>query len=64
MPTSQREPYTEHDVVALVELDMQELRLRFFIGRKATRERLRELERPRDRDGRRQGIEDGRMTAA
>jgi hypothetical protein len=36
------------NIIALVEVDWQELRVRFFLARGAIRERMRELEYPRD----------------
>ena len=36
------------NIIALVELDWQKLRVRFFLARGAIRERMRELEHPRD----------------
>jgi len=58
MFTSQREKWAEPHIIALVELDMQKMRVRFVLAREAIRERMRELERPKDRYGERQGIED------
>ena len=57
MFTSQRERDADPDIVALVELDMQKIRLRIVLTRDAIRDRLRELEHPRDHHGERQGIE-------
>jgi hypothetical protein len=57
MFTSQREKCADPPIIALVELDMQKMRVRFVLARKAIRERLRELEHPRDYHGERQGIE-------
>jgi hypothetical protein len=39
---------TVPQVVALVEFDMQKMRVRFLLAREAIRERMRELEHPRD----------------
>ena len=58
MFTRQRENWAEPDIVALVELDMRNMRLRFVLVREAIRERMRELEHPGDHHGERQGIED------
>jgi hypothetical protein len=57
MFTSQREKYADSDIVALVELDMQKMRVRIVLAREAIRERLRELGHPRDHHEERQGIE-------
>jgi hypothetical protein len=48
MFTSQREKWADHHIIALVELDMQKMRVRFVLAREAIRERMRELEHPRD----------------
>ena len=56
MFASQREEYADPDIVALVELDMQKLRVRIVLAREAIRERLRELGHPRDHHEERQGI--------
>jgi hypothetical protein len=37
-------------VVALVEFDMQKMRVRFFLAREAIRERMLELEHPRSHE--------------
>jgi hypothetical protein len=58
MFTSQREKWAEPHIIAVVELDMQKMRVRFVLAREAIRERMRELERPKDHYGERQGIED------
>jgi len=58
MFTRQRENWAEPDIVALVELDMRKMRLRFVLAREAIRERMRELEHPGDHHGERQGLED------
>jgi hypothetical protein len=58
MFTSQREKREDPHVIALVELDMQKMRVRIVLAREAIRERLRELEHPKDHHGERQGIED------
>jgi len=58
MFTSQPEKWADPHIIALVELDMQKMRVRFVLAREAIRERLRELEHPRDHHGERQGIAD------
>ena len=58
MFTSQREKCAELDIIALVELDTQKMRVRFVLAREAIRERLRELEHPRDYHGEWQRVED------
>jgi hypothetical protein len=35
-----------HHIVALVEFDMQKMRVRFFLTREAIKERMQELEHP------------------
>ena len=42
----QREKCTDDQIIAIVELDMQKLRVRIVLAREAIRERLRELEHP------------------
>lgn len=49
MLISQTEEWADPHIVALVELDMQKMRVRFVLARAAIRERMRELEHPRDR---------------
>jgi hypothetical protein len=47
MSTSQREKCEEDaHIIALVELDLQKMRVRIILAREAIRERLRELEYP------------------
>ena len=58
MFSSQREKRAEPDIIALVELDRKKVRVRIVLARDAIRERLRELEHPRDYHGEEQGIED------
>jgi hypothetical protein len=48
MFTSQREATYN---CSRVELDMQKMRVRFVLAREAIRERMRELEHPRDHQG-------------
>jgi hypothetical protein len=57
MFTSHREKWVDADIIALVELDMQRMRVRFVLTREAIRERMRELEHPRGHQGERQRIE-------
>ena len=46
MFASQREKRADPQIIAIVELDMQKLRVRIVLARDAIRERLRELEYP------------------
>lgn len=46
MFASQREKCADDQIIAIVELDMQKLRVRIVLAREAIRERLRELEHP------------------
>ena len=46
MFTSQRDEEADPHIVALVELDMQKMRVRIVWAREAIRERMRELEHP------------------
>jgi hypothetical protein len=62
MFTSQRKKWEDRQIIAIVELDMQKLRLRIVLARKAIRERLRELEHPRDHQQEGQGFEDAPLT--
>jgi hypothetical protein len=48
MPISQRQTWEDVHIIALVELDMQKMRVRIFLAREAIRERMRELEHPTD----------------
>jgi hypothetical protein len=48
MFTSQHEEWANPRIVALVELDMREMRLRIVLARKAIRERMLELEHSSD----------------
>jgi len=48
MFTSQRQEREDPQIIAIVELDMQKLRLQIVWAREAIRERLRELDHPRD----------------
>jgi hypothetical protein len=43
MSASQREKYEDAHIVALVELDLQKMRLRILLAREAIRERMLEL---------------------
>ena len=49
MLPSKRENWTDPQIVSLVELDMQKMRVHIVLSRDAIRERLRELEHPRER---------------
>jgi hypothetical protein len=46
MSTSQHEKREEAHIIALVELDLQKMRVRIVLAREAIRERMRELEHP------------------
>jgi hypothetical protein len=46
MFTVQREKGSDPQIVALVELDMQKMRVRIVLSREAIRERLQKLEYP------------------
>jgi hypothetical protein len=51
MFSSRREKWAAPEIVALVELDLQKMRLRLIWAREAIRERLQELEVPGDHRG-------------
>jgi len=51
MFASQREESADPHIIALVELDMQKMRLRIVLAREAIRERIRELEHSRNHLG-------------
>jgi hypothetical protein len=51
MFTSQREKSAKHHIIALVELDMQKMRVRLVLAPAAIRERIRDLERSNGRYG-------------
>jgi len=53
MSTSQREKCEDAHIIALVELDMQKMRVRIVLAREAIRERIRELENPTENRDRR-----------
>jgi hypothetical protein len=53
MVTSQGEKWEDPQILALVELDRQKMRVRIVLAREAIRERMRELEHPRDHQGER-----------
>lgn len=57
MFTKQREQWAEPQVIAIVELDMQKMRVRIVLAREAIRQRLRELEHLTGRQEVPQGIE-------
>jgi len=48
MSASQLEKCEDAHVIALVELDMQKMRVRIVLAREAIRERMRDLEHPTD----------------
>ncbi len=48
MSTSQREKCEDANVIAVVELDVQKMRVRILLAPEAIRERIRELEHPAD----------------
>lgn len=58
MFNSQREKWADPDIIALVELDLQKMRVRIVLARAAIRERMRELEHPGDHHGEWPCIED------
>ena len=58
MFTSQREKRAEPHIIALVELDMQKMRVRLVLAPEAIRERMQELEHPKDHYGQRQVIQE------
>ena len=58
MLTSPREKRADPDIIALVELDMQRMRIRLVLARETIRERLRELEHSWNHHGERQSIGD------
>jgi len=47
MFTGQLEKCAEPHIIALVELDMQKMRVRFALARETIRERMQELEHPK-----------------
>jgi hypothetical protein len=51
MFAGQREKRAEPEIIALVELDMRKVRVRFVLAREAIRERMRELEGSGERQG-------------
>jgi hypothetical protein len=56
MITSQRERWAEPQIIAIVELDMQKMRVRIVLAREAIRQRLQELQHLTARQGEPQGI--------
>jgi hypothetical protein len=44
MFSSRHEDWADSEIIALVELDMQKMRVRFVLAREAIKERMRELE--------------------
>ena len=59
MFTSQREKWAGRDIIALVELDIQTMRVRFVLAREAIKERMRELEHTGDHHRKDQDVPDG-----
>lgn len=57
MFSSQREQWAEPQIIAIVELDSQKRSVRIVLVREAIRQRLRELEHLKARQGEPQGIE-------
>ena len=57
MFTSRYESRAIPEVIALVELDLQKMRVRFVLAREAIRERLRELEHAGNHHQKLQNIE-------
>jgi hypothetical protein len=57
MFASQREKWAEPEIIVLVELDMQKMRMRIVLSREAIRERMRELEHPPDHHVKPQSIQ-------
>ena len=49
----------ERDIIALVDLDIQTMRVRFVLAREAIKERMRELEHTGDHHGKHQDVPDG-----
>ena len=47
MFVGQSKEWADPNIIAIVELDMQKMRLRIVLAREAIRERLQELEHPR-----------------
>jgi hypothetical protein len=62
MFTSQRKEREDPQIIAIVELDMQKLRLQIVWAREAIRERLRELGHPGDHHGEGLDFEDAPLT--
>ncbi|MGD0509019.1 MAG: hypothetical protein ABSA27_14550 [Terriglobales bacterium] len=48
MPASQREKCEDAHIIAVVELDLQKMRVRILLAREAIRERMLELEHSTD----------------
>jgi hypothetical protein len=48
MSASQHEKWEDPHIIALVELDMQKMRVRIVLAREAIRQRMQELEHPKD----------------
>jgi len=60
MSSSRREMWAELNIVALVEVDLQKMRVRIVLAREAIRERLRELKEAKGLHGETHRIEDAR----
>jgi hypothetical protein len=58
MFTSQPEKWADRNIIALVELDTQKMRVRFVLARQAIRDRMRELELPRHHQAELQDVPD------
>ena len=56
MFSSQSEQWGEPQIIAIVELDTQKMRVRIVLAREAIRQRLQELEHLTARQGEPQGI--------
>ena len=57
MFTNQRERWTEPQIIAIVELDIQKMRVRIVLAREAIRQRLQELQHLTAKQGEPQGVE-------
>jgi len=62
MFTSKSAKWEDGHITALVGLNLQKMRIRIVLARKAIRERLREREHPRDHHRERHGMDARRMT--
>ena len=57
MFTSQCEEWAEPQIIAIVELDTQKMRVRIVLAREAIRQRLHELQHLTARQGEPQGVD-------